>query len=526
MEYKATPAEHFLARLSRARDLHTTTLRWFNDIAVVLVIAAIFYAPTLQFGFLHHDDPAYIFMNYLVREPSLTTIFDPRTRTVSDWTPVVTLVHAVEYRLFGFEAVGFRAVQLFLHLISVFLLYRFLLKVQVTPLVALATVFIFALHPLQIESVAWLSSRKNILALIFGLLFLSTQLEGKWIFASFWLLLALGSKGTTVIFPLLGLLLVLSGAVPRADSQRTPLHERAMWHGLFIALALARAFLSNLAQAGVVERLGAAGMTFPERASISARVLVSQLKQFFFPNDLSVFYTWLPRSWSDTSVWGSWALILSLSAIAAVIAKKDATVRVGIIILGLALLPTMNLVPAPYFQADRYSHIPLIGMGLITFQCGYRCVGRAQLLFGLVILWYLMVLLPLGSARLGVWRTGETLWQDELTRYPNDPHLHYKLAQHYMHARQFSDEERELREVLRILPSLRSARLMLGLRLYFTKHLEEAETLTAGLVKERPDDLEARNLLSAILAARAPVPPQPGSPAEKATEISVEPPQE
>lgn len=197
--------------------LKITETGWLT---IICAVAAACFLPTVTFSFIAMDDQYYILTNPSVVDPNIFRIFDPRTLTVADWTPLVTLSHAIEYKTFGFAPWGYHLVNVVLHLMSIVLLHHILKLLGLSGTERLLSAAIFAFHPLQVESVAWLSARKDLLAVVFGLGFLKFLMQSRFAAAIICLLLALASKGTAVGFLLAAIPIVFT--CPHLRESRGP----------------------------------------------------------------------------------------------------------------------------------------------------------------------------------------------------------------------------------------------------------------------------------------------------------------
>jgi len=461
---------------------------------LLLVATALLYRPTLSAEFVGFDDYEYVRKNPDVRQPEVLRIFDLQTTTVGDWTPLVTLSHALEYRLFGLDARVYHATNLVLHLACVTLMFFLLLDLDIGANLALLSTLVFAIHPLQVESVAWIASRKNLLAALCGFAFCRAFLAARPLSATLWLLLALGSKGTAVVFPLWAAVLWACGLGNLSRWRGT------LWLSIFAGLAAARGLLSVTSQAAIIGGRDASAMTISQRMTIMGRVLAIQLRQFFLPSDLSLYYTWSPAPWSDPRVFMSWAVVVAAAAVVAQAARRD--VRSGVMgsFILLGLLPTMNILPAPYFQADRYTHLALVGaavLGVLLLRPLRRLHQRLPAL--VLAAWCALVAVPITTARIAVWRTTETLWNDVLRKEPNVAFFWDGLGMYYLEKDDSAKAEPVLRRALELDPSLEAARLNLALIQVNHNNPSGAVAELNILLGYHPESVRGQQLLGQVL---------------------------
>ncbi|MFN8627423.1 MAG: tetratricopeptide repeat protein [Candidatus Binatia bacterium] len=462
---------------------------------IVLAAVAGLYVQALFGEFVGLDDYAYVKANSEVRRPNVVRMFDPKTRTVADWTPMVTLSHAIEYRLFGLDPLPYHAVNVALHLACIVLVYLLLLDLGFSAEVAWFASAVFAIHPFQVETVAWVSSRKNLLVALFGLGFCRAFLAGRLVMATALLLAALASKGTAVVFPIWVAILALRGFGRVSRARALP------WLIGFFLLAVGRGWLSASAQAEVIAARAVGHMSLGQRMTIAGQVLATQLRQFFAPYDLCMNYFWSPGAWTDSRVLGSWAVVLAVASAVIWAARRDARVVAVGSLVAVALLPTLNIVPAPDFQADRYMHLAVIGASVLVVGavCTLAPIHR-WLPSVILVLWGVLVLVPTTRARIAVWRNTETMWQDVLRRNPEFAFGWNGLAMYYLEKGDSERAEQATRRALEIEPAIESARFNLALLLANRGSVAESTTEVRQLIDRHPSSARGHQLLGKLLA--------------------------
>jgi tetratricopeptide (TPR) repeat protein len=467
-------------------------------VLILLLATELLYLPSLHAGFVNFDDPEYVTDNLDVRRPVLTTIFDTKHLTVWDWTPLVTLSHAFEYRLFGFRPVGYHLTNLLLHSISTVLVYLLWVQCGASPVESLAAALIFACHPLQVESVAWIASRKNLLAAVFGLAFVRAFLGAKPLLATTLLLLALGSKGTAVVFPCWAAVAVFLGFGKWSPRRALP------WLILFLALAVPRAMITAAAQAPVIIRHDIAELSLLQRMAIMGPVFATQLRQFFLPYGLCLMYEPGSPSWDGARVFLSWGAVALLLLLLVWWARRERHVMLAACWVGLAMLPTAQIVPAPFFQADRYAHLALVGAALLGVKL-LRPLERVRwwLPWVAVGVWCGTVFVPLTRARLAVWQDGATLGEDTARQQPRSRVGWDIQASYHLERGETGLAEAAWRHALEHNPDYDQAHYNLASLLLNQGRLAEAEVEAETFV--RLDKTDAPNgdcLLGRILLAQ------------------------
>ena len=179
----------------------------------VLALTAICYSPMLKNGFTNWDDEQYVLQNALLKGPDWVGIFTQPV--VSNYHPLTIISLAINYSISGLEASSYLYFNFFLHLVNTILVFNFILKIsRGSLLAALVTSALFGIHPMHVESVAWISERKDVLYTMFFLLsliqywgFLESQKNKNLVYCFLFFLLSLLSKPAAIILPLVLLLL-------------------------------------------------------------------------------------------------------------------------------------------------------------------------------------------------------------------------------------------------------------------------------------------------------------------------------
>jgi tetratricopeptide (TPR) repeat protein len=448
------------------------------------------FAGTARFDLTNWDDPVYVTESQLVRDLSpsgIARIFDPRSHVVYDWTPLVTLTYAAEVHAVGAPLPALHhTTNVLLHAATAALAVGLLRRMGLTLAVALIGGLLFAVHPLQVESVAWVSGRKTILSTLFSVLCARSYLSAETGFgragAATLFGAALLSKATVVGLPLW---------LAAADRTRGRLRANLPWLGLLGGASLARVALSVWAQEEVVEEASARGLA--GRLAVMGPVLLRYIRQTLIPHDLSAHYSWTPLGWTDPQVWGSWLGVAVLAGLVVRAARRDPGLRLAAIWVGVALLPVLNLLPAPHFQADRYLYMPLVAGGALLAapltSLGRRTRLRPIVAGGLALL---LVGLAAGSVlRCRVWRGSIPLWEDTVRRDPGFAVAHANLGAALLTEGSLREADTVLRRSIALEPRLTRARVALSLALRNRGQLEAALRESQAALRNAPHDVGA-----------------------------------
>jgi tetratricopeptide (TPR) repeat protein len=452
----------------------------------VAVVAV--YLPSLGNDFTNWDDNAYVYENpriFHLNFENLVKILDPRTTVAEDWTPLVTLTHVVEYRIFGLEPGPYHATNLLLHVGATLATFALLLTVGVPFAVAFAGALLFGIHPLQVESVAWISGRKNLLATFLGFASILVYLRGtrrahRWALAL--LVLASLSKGIAIVIPpLLVATLLCSG---RAIAWR----QEAVRLAPFFAVALARGLGTVMAQSEVWART--ATLSFAERMTIMGGVVVSYLRQFFFPAELRAFYGWSPHV-EEGWLLAGWLLVLGLAILVFYGARRSRWIAYLGVFVPITLSPMLNVFPAPFFQADRYVYMAVPAVAALAAAPLYMIagrLGRGWIATAVLAIWCAVIVVPSTLRLIPTWADSYTLWNHTL-RYEPSWHVAFNNLGLWYDAH--GDHEQAIQhyeQALAIKPNFFEPRLNLAIGYYRTDRDAEAEALFRRILVEAESD--------------------------------------
>jgi tetratricopeptide (TPR) repeat protein len=386
-------------------------------IVVLLLVTGLAFAPMLKNGFTNWDDELYVVNNPLLNGPDWHGIF---TRpVVSNYHPLTMASLALNYDERHPSATPFLAWNLALHLANtllVFLLVRMLSDGRMR--VAVFTAAVFALHPMHVESVAWISERKDVLYALFFLL--SLMAYWRYLLTSktpmFWLSFLLFacsalSKPAAIVLPLVLILLdvyagrkmtlrLLAGKIP------------------FLLVAAAMGIVTLMIQS---EKAIAGLDTYALwlRPLFACSALVDYLLKFVIPYPLSSFH---PYPHAEQPGWFVYFSPLLLAAVVALFwraRRHKAVVFGGLFFLVNLLLVLQVVAIGNTLTAERYTYMPYVGLAFALFMTADRLPAprRTPVFAGAALV--LAVFAWMTHERTQVWKDSNTLWSDVLKTYPD-----------------------------------------------------------------------------------------------------------
>ena len=372
--------------------------------AVVAAASFVAFAPVLRDGFVYWDDPTYVADNPWIRGLTLEHFRWAITATRGGfWQPLTWLSFQFDYSLWGLNPAGFHATNLLLHAAAAVVFYFVALELLGgrTKAALLAALF-FALHPLRVESVAWVTERKGLLSGLFFLLAALSWLKGRarLAFGAFLLSLTAKSTGLTLPFVLLILECLRAKGLPgrRALTALAPFFvASAAAAALTWAVALAGGIVVDITPLGLAWRAGRAlyGLCFYPLATA-------------WPAGRSAYSP--PKPWFGRWSWEFFACALAPLAAAALCwreRRRRPGLAAALAAYTVMILPVLGFVQQGqlYSACDRFSYLPGLSFALLFGAA----LSRDRRATALAAVW----LLALGAAtwrQSGVWRDTLTLW--------------------------------------------------------------------------------------------------------------------
>ncbi len=377
-------------------DRRVATRRGLVGLSVLLaVVTLLVYAQACWFGCVLIDDPAYISNNPTVQAGlSLRNVgWSFSTFCDGNWIPLTLLSLMLDSDLYGAHPGGFHFTNVVLHVLNTVLVFLFLAKATNRKLPSALVAALFALHPLHVESVAWIAERKDVLSIFFGLLCLLAYVryakrENRWALLGCFLLFvcSLLSKATLVTLPFLLFLLDYwplrrmrgrNGTPllpPESESEderaRDATPTRSTFQLLiekvpFLAVAVAFSVVTVFAQSTAYAVQNLETMPLRNRLANAAVAYVTYLDKTFYPHNLAVFYPHPGSQLDRSTVWASLAILAAVTTCAIIWWRRLPYLFVGWAWYLGTLVPMIGIVQVGSQQmADRYTYFPLIGVFL------------------------------------------------------------------------------------------------------------------------------------------------------------------
>jgi protein O-mannosyl-transferase len=489
-------------------------------LAVAALLTAgtlLLYARVASFGFLHVDDDRYVTDNPWVRRGLSWDglAWAATTLDVSNWHPLTWLSHMLDVQLFGLAPGAHHLVSAVLHAVNVGLLFLALLRMTGATGRSAFVAAVFAAHPLHVESVAWVSERKDLLSTLFGLLMLlayaSYAARPAW--RRYALVVAchaasLLAKPMWVTAPFL---LLLLDAWPLGRWSRSPPGpDHPAVPGISSAARLVAEKLPLLALSAVscvmtVIAQGRGGSVVGAELGLGARVanaLVSYVRYLgkaFWPSSLAAFYPHPAHGLTWAQVSAAAGLLAVITWVALRAWRAAPWLAVGWLWFLGTLVPVIGLVQVGMqAMADRYMYLPLVGLAVAVAWEGERWARRAGAARALAPAAVLMVAVLAGLAwrQLGFWSDQVNLFRHAVEVTGPNPRARLFLAQGHLAAGAYAEAAAQLAEATRLDPGDPRARKNYGYALFRLGQVDEAIAQLRAAVALDPDYAEAHGNLA------------------------------
>ena len=401
------------------------------------VIIWIVFGQTLTHDFVNFDDDRYVYENLEVnRGLTLDGLKWVLTHShASLWHPLTTLSHMADCQIFGLKPGGHHFANVVLHNIAAVLLFLVFRAMTGSSWRCAFVAGIFAIHPMRVESVAWIAERKDVLSGVFFMLTLGAYLRyarmpilSRYVTMSILLACGLMSKATFVTVPLVLLLLDYWPLQRASDfhAWRRMIIEKIPLFALSAAASVATVFAQTVTMASLEQ------LPLLPRLKNAAVSLIAYLRQMFWPTDLAVFY---PHPHDQLNIWivlMAAALIIAITLVAIVVRQKHPAVFVGWFWYLVLLAPVIGIVQAGLqARADRFTYLPHIGITmLLTWTCAdltQRWRNRRVVLTSIAT-FAIVVSIILAYQQTTYWRDSVTLWERALAVTSNNQTAHQNLA--------------------------------------------------------------------------------------------------
>jgi tetratricopeptide (TPR) repeat protein len=489
----------------------TPLVWWLAALALLVVVT---YAPVAQFEFVNWDDNTYVTENAQVRAglTRSSIVWALTTAHAPYWHPATWTSHLIDVELFGLDAGGHHVTSAAIHLANTLLLFVLLVNLTGAAGRSAFVAALFAVHPIHVESVAWIAERKDVLSAFFLLATIAMYVAyvrrggwGRYLGVAVLFALALMSKPMVVTLPLVLLLLDIwplrrvgfgsgdRGGWGWALAEKVPL----------LALAAATGVATFIVQVRVGAVAGLDLLTWQERVGNAIVSYAAYLSTTFWPVHLAAFYP--PRLLAAWLIATSACVLMLVSAAAIRWRVRAPWLFVGWLWYVVTLLPVIGLVQTgEQSMADRFTYLPIIGIFVIVSWGAVDLVDRWQRgadALRWAAICAVLLCAVLARAQTGHWANSIALWQRVVDVTPP----HYRAFENLGAAQRdrgfLEPALQSYREAVRLAP--RNPAVYNGLGLVLTRLGRAAEAVEpfSTATRLQPDYPEAQNNLGNALVS-------------------------
>ncbi len=412
---------------------------WFIAFSIAIITFIVF-SPALKCGFTNFDDQKFIVRNPLIVSNTIEVkkIFTSIV-TDNDYYPVTILSYTFNYQLGKLNPFGFHLWNVLLHVINTLLVFWFIfILTRRKLLMATIVALFFGIHPMHVESVAWLTERKDVLFMFFFLFGLITYLRfresGKWwwyLTTTILLILSCLSKGTAVVFPFI---LILIDYLMNDKLNKKVFIEKIP---LFIISITFLILTYWLHKTGSLQ-------SYSEHKTVVRRIIFASYDflwyviKFVIPVNLSAFYTYPAENAMPLTYYLAPFILICLTACVYFFMRKQKEILFGFLFYFFSIVLMLQFIPTgsgEFNMADRYTYLAYIGLLFVIAYFINLMVEKhyhfRHLIIGTLFI-YAVIFSYQAYSRTKVWQNSETLWSDVVAKNPDGCFIaYYSLGIYY-----------------------------------------------------------------------------------------------
>jgi protein O-mannosyl-transferase len=484
------------------------------SVGILVALVLLVYAPVRQFDFVSYDDPSYVSENVHVAAglawPSVTWAFSAEHGGY--WIPLTWISYMTDVQVAGVGAGAHHVTNVLLHLLNTLLLYGLLRRVTGATGRSLFVAALFAVHPLHVESVAWVTERKDVLSTAFLMLALWSYVSyvrrpsaRRYATVAAWFVCGLMAKPMVVTLPFLLVLLDVwpLARVTIADDPPAPAATTTWTKVLVEKLPLvAIAVAAGIATFATQHRAGAvADSEFVGpvvRLATAVTAYATYIWKTCWPSGLAAFYPY-QMAVHPLAAGAALLALVGISALA-IRLRRHPFVAVGWLWYLVALGPTVGLIQVGnQSMADRFTYVPLIGLFVIVSWGVPALFPRSARAVAALAAVAVLASAAVASAQVETWRNDDVLWQHALDVVPDNYFAHNSLGRRLYDRGQVGAAAPHFEEAVRLAPRFYDGRNNLGLVLLSQGRLDEAVAQFREAIRLKPT-AEALSALGAALA--------------------------
>ena len=493
----------------------------------LVAITWLVFGQTLNHPFINYDDPEYVYENPEINSGVTAhgVIWAFTHHHVGNWHPLTSISHMLDCQLYGLKAGGHHFTNVLLHTVAVILLFLVLRQMTGALWRSAFVAGVFAIHPLRVESVAWIAERKDVLSGVFFMLTLGAYVRYvrrpssvRYLVVTSLFALGLMTKPMLVTLPFVLILLDYwplgrFAEIPATKSKLTTgparwWDQRSIPRRLIvekiplIALSTASCVATLFAQKHAVSSIEPLPLLW--RMNNAFVSYVAYMWQMVCPIRLALFYPHPEYRLSLSGVAAAIGFLAGVTAVVLAFRRKQPYLVTGWLWYVGMLVPVIGIMQVGFqARADRYTYLPQIGLYLIvTWTVADLSVAwrYRRPIIGVAAAMLIGALAWCASIQNTYWRDSEALWIHTLAVTSHNDVGHASLADLLLRRDRVNEAISQSEEALRIRPRNGNAHNTLALGLFRTGRVDEAVAHWKESLEIRPDDMNAQANVAWVLA--------------------------
>ncbi len=466
------------------------------SIGFVLLVTFLPFLPSLQNGFVNRDDNSYVTENDLITEFSwenLKTIFS--TPFMGHYHPLTLLSYLLEYSFFHLHPFIYHLTNLIIHLCNTLLVFWLVFLFTKNLLTSLIVALFFGFHPMRVESVVWISERKDVLYAFFFLgamisyTYYDRERKIKYYYLTLLLyLLSLLSKVMAIPLPLV--MLLLDYAFGRKFEKHLLIEKIP-----FFVVAFGFGILALSIPGAIRGSRSASPLSLIDKISIYWKIIIFYLTKLLYPTRLSCLYPSvgeLVTPWPHLFLYSP--IMVGFILVYFIFTKRIREILFGLIFFLVTLAPALPL----RIVADRYTYIPYLGLFLLfgeflswLFYQSQRKLRWVRPILFMILFGIVGILFFLTWERGRVWKDSVTLWDDVIKNYPGISKAYASRGEAYSEMGEYDQAILNYNKALEINPRFAEAYYDRGNAYNRKGHLDQAILDYTKAIEFRPNYAEA-----------------------------------
>jgi tetratricopeptide (TPR) repeat protein len=467
--------------------------------SLIIIITFLCYLRVIFSDFLYYDDDVLLLNNEFVRNLDYNLIKSSfGFNKITHYHPLVFLSFAVENSIFGLNPAVYHLTNLLLHCVNSFLLFLVLKKTGLNDFISYFTMILFALHPIHVESAAWVTERKDLLytffylgAILLYLISVNKNSRKLYFISLIFFIFSCLSKAMAVTLPFV-LVIINYFITGKAKFSFRNIFPFLIISIVFIAINLSVAFYkTDITNYSIIDLF-----------SLVCYSILFYPYKIIFPFYLSCIYVY-PESLSLMHYLSPLALLVIVMLL---LYSRNRLIKFGGLFYLISIIPVLPIIPFGIsVTADRFAYVPAAGL-FIILSAGlyslYNLLSKKMQRYNFVYAIFLMVIAAslalLTYNRCSKWANTETLMNDALSYNDKNYYAYFILGNYHTAKHSYQSAVSNYEKCINIKPDYSDAYLNKGNTYFYLSNYEEAINCYNKVVEIDPKDMEAYNNLGVV----------------------------